>query len=257
MNEKKRAEIDTRRWAAGTVKELHPWTEKLFSLRVEAAVDPFIAGQFTKLGLMIGDELVSRPYSYVNAPDERPLEFYFVTVPEGPLTTRLIRLKAGDPIWVMKKASGFLTLNEVPHSRHLWLLSTGTAIGPFLSILKTTEPWDRFERIVLVHAVRFARELSFQDQIQPLQEQADGRFRYIPIVSREQTDFALRTRVPAAIEDGSLEKCAGLAITAADSQVMICGNPGMVRDTTAALQARGLSRNRRREPGQITVENYW
>jgi len=249
--------IDPQRWATGTVVELYPWTEKLFSIRVEAEVAPFTAGQFTKLGLVIDDELVSRPYSYVNAPDERPLEFYFVTVPGGPLTSSLIRLRPGDPILVMKRPSGFLTLNEVPDGRYLWLLSTGTAIGPFLSMLKTDEPWRRFEKVVLVHAVRFARELSFREQIRDLQNRHGERFCYIPVVSREDTDFALRTRIPAAIGDGRLERRAGIPLNHENSQVMICGNPAMVRDTTETLKARGLTRNRRREPGQITVENYW
>lgn len=248
---------DPLRWASGTVTELHPWTERLFSVRVEADVAPFLAGQFTKLGLVIDGELVSRPYSYVNAPDERPLEFYFVTVPGGPLTSRLIELQAGDSLYVMKRASGFLTLNEVPDSRYLWQLSTGTAIGPFLSQLKTPEPWQRFERIVLVHAVRLARELSFRETIDELAARHGNRFRYIPVVSRETTDFALQTRIPAAIGDGSLERRAGIELTPQDSQVMICGNPDMVRDTTETLRARGLERNRRRRPGHITVENYW
>jgi len=159
-------EIDSKRWCEGRIHALRRWTDTLFSIQLEADIAPFIAGQFTKLGLEIGDELVARPYSYVNAPDESLLEFYFVTVPDGPLTSRMVELKPGDPIQVMRRPAGFLTLNEVPDSRHLWLLSTGTAIGPFLSILKTDEPWQRFERIVLVHAVRLASELSFPETIE-------------------------------------------------------------------------------------------
>lgn len=109
-------EIDTKRWCEGRVHALRQWTDTLFSIQLEADVDPFIAGQFTKLGLEIGGELVSRPYSYVNAPDDALLEFYFVTVPEGPLTHKMVELKSGDAIRVMRKPSGFLTLNEVPDS---------------------------------------------------------------------------------------------------------------------------------------------
>ena len=248
--------VDPARWCEGKVCELKPWTESLYSIRVDAPVDKFTAGQFTKLGLIIDDELTGRP-SYVNAPDERPLEFYFITVPEGPLTQRLVTLSPGDSIYVMRKAAGFLTLAEVPESKHLWMLSTGTAIGPFLSILKTPEPWARFERIVLVHAVRTAAELSFQDTIQTLSGAHPEQFSYIPFVSREDTDFAIRDRVPGALASGALEARAGIEITPEQSQVMICGNPAMVKDTTEALTARGLERNRRRTPGHITVENYW
>ncbi len=249
--------INPDRWCEGTVVELKRWTDRLYSVRVNAPVNPFTAGQFSKLGLMIDDEFVSRPYSYVNAPDERPLEFYFITVPDGPLTQRLVTLKPGDSIYVMRKASGFLSLNEVPDAKHLWMLSTGTAIGPFLSILKTPEPWQRFERIVLVHAVRTAEELSFQDTVQSIAQQHPDQFRAIPFVSREDTDFAIRDRIPGAMQSGTLEARAGISITPQHSQVMICGNPEMVKDTSEALKARGLERNRRRTPGHITVENYW
>ena len=250
-------DIDRKRWVEGRVQALHRWTDKLYSVRVEADVDPFTAGQFTKIGLVIDDELVGRPYSFVNAPHESPLEFYFVTVPEGPLTHRLIDLQPGDPIEVSRRASGFLTLDEVPEAQDLWLLSTGTAIGPFLSILKTQQVWERFERVVLVHAVRLAEELSFDETIQSVLTSRADRFRFLPFVSRELTEFALPGRVPAAIETGLLEERAGFQITANSSQVMLCGNPAMVKDTSEALQARGLIRNRRRAPGHISVENYW
>jgi ferredoxin/flavodoxin---NADP+ reductase len=249
--------IDRKRWCEGRVREVYRWTDRLYSLRVDAAVQPFTAGQFTKLGLVIGDELVSRPYSYVNAPQETPLEFYFVTVPEGPLTNRMTALSPGDSIEVMSRAAGFLTLDEVPDAAHLWMLSTGTAIGPFLSILKTAPPWQRFRRIVLVHAVRLAAELSFSGTIDALRRDHPGRFDFVPVVSREDTDFAFRARVPAIIEDGRLEQRVGLPIDSATSQVMICGNPDMVKATSATLFARGLTRNRRREPGHVSVENYW
>jgi ferredoxin--NADP+ reductase len=251
------ADIDRKRWSQGRVLELHRWTDKLYSLRVSADVLPFTAGQFTKLGLVIDGELVSRPYSYVNAPDEASLEFYFVTVPGGPLTTRMVGLRDGDDIEVMRKAAGFLTLDEVPTAPHLWMLSTGTAIGPFLSILKTEAPWQRFERVVLVHAVRRAEELSFAQTIERLRDERGEQFRFVPVVSREDAAIALRGRIPALVEDGSLEKRVGLPIAADRSQIMICGNPDMVKATSQTLEARGLARNRRRAPGHVTVENYW
>jgi len=76
-------------------------------------------------------------------------------------------------------------------------------------------------------------------------------------VSREDTDFAIRARIPQTIADGRLEGRTGLPLNAADSQIMLCGNPDMLRDTTTALVARGLKKHRRRDPGQITVEAYW
>jgi ferredoxin/flavodoxin---NADP+ reductase len=245
------------KWVEGTVVSQTHWAGQLYSLQIEAELAPFQAGQFAKLALAVDGEMVARPYSFANAPHQRPHDFYYVVLPGNPLTPRLCKLVAGDTIYVTPHASGFLTLSEVPPGEHLWLLATGTALGPFLSILRTEAPWQRFERVVLVHAVRHAAELSYQDQIGSLLRQHAGKFAFVPVVSRENTDFALGGRIPKAIEDGRLEARAGVDLTAQSSRLMVCGNPEMVVDTVHALQKRGLKKHRRRDPGQISVENYW
>jgi ferredoxin--NADP+ reductase len=245
------------KWVEGTVVDQRRWTERLFSLRVSAEVAGFEAGQFAKLALAVGGEMVARPYSFVNAPREHPHEFYYVTLPEGPLTQKLCTLAAGDTIFLAPRPSGFLVLSEVPAASDLWLLATGTGIGPFLSILKTDAPWERFRKVVLVHAVRHAEELSYRDTIGNLLGRHGAQMRAVSFVSREKVSGSLHGRVPAAIADGRLESAAGATISAEDSHVMICGNPEMVSDTTEALGRRGMKKHRRREPGHITLENYW
>jgi ferredoxin--NADP+ reductase len=245
------------RWVEGEVVNLHRWTDNLYSLQLLAPIEPFQAGQFTRLAMDIDGERVARPYSYVNGPDDPLLEFYFITVPDGPLTRQLVEIQAGDGLWVAPRAAGFLTLAEVPEAPHLWMLSTGTAIGPFLSILTTDEVWSRFEQIVLVHAVRTVDELTYRDKIRAVESRHPEQFRMVPFVTREDTDFAIKGRIPQAVADGRLEEVAGLTLSPDRSQMMICGNPAMVRDTTAVLEARGFKRNRRRDPGHITTESYW
>jgi ferredoxin/flavodoxin---NADP+ reductase len=245
------------KWVEGTVVDQKRWTDTLFSLYVKAEVSAFEAGQFAKLALAVEGETVARPYSFVNAPEERPHAFYYVTLPGGPLTQRLCRLGAGDAIQVAPRPSGFLVLSEVPDGENLWLISSGTGLGPFLSILKTQAPWRRFSRVVLVHAVRHAEELTHRDCIERLLDEHRGQMHAVSFVSREAGPGALRGRVPAAIADGRLESAAGVALSAKASQVMLCGNPGMVADTTEALKLRGMRKHRRREPGHITMENYW
>ena len=240
----------------GSIVENKHWSETLYSLRIEADIAPFAAGQFGKLALDIDGERTARPYSFVNAPHEPILEFYSSIVLEGPLSPRLAKLKNGNKIWVANKGAGFLVLDEVPEGKYLWLLATGTALGPFLSILKTDAPWQRFERIALVHAVRHTRELTYRSTIEQFEKEHPDRLVVIPFVSRERADFAVHGRIPAAIKDGSLEKRGAMPFDD-NAQVMICGNPDMVRDSTAILTARGLRKNRRRVPGHITVERYW
>ena len=245
------------RWVEGTVAGQKRWTERLYSLSVNADVKSFEAGQFTKLALAVGGEMVARPYSFVNGPKERPHEFYYIVLPDGPLTQRLAQLETGDNVYLAPQPSGFLVLSEVPDAEALWLIASGTGIGPFLSVLKTDAPWQRFRQVVLVHAVRQAEELTYRDRIERLSSAHPGQMRYVSFVSREHRPPALDGRVPVAIEDGRLEAAAGVPLTAPTSQVMLCGNPEMITDTTEALKRRGMRKHRRREPGQITVENYW
>lgn len=244
-------------WVQGQIVGKRYWTDNLFSLRIDAPVEEFRAGQFTQLALDIDGERIGRPYSFVNGPGERPLEFHFITIPRGPLTDRLQHLDAGDSIWISARPAGYFTLAGVRDAEHLWLMATGTALGVFLSLLKTDEIWERFGRVILVHAARTQSELTYRDEIEGFRERWPRNFTYVPFVSREDTGFAIRDRIPNAIANGRLAAAAGAPLHPQDSQVMLCGNPGMVRDTTRVLEELGFTRNLRKSPGNITSEHYW
>ncbi|MFC5706734.1 ferredoxin--NADP reductase [Aeromonas eucrenophila] len=244
-------------WVEGRVIERIEWTPTLFSLRVEAELAPYKAGQFTKLALQRGEQRVQRAYSFVNPPSAPYHEFYLVEIPDGQLTPSLAALQVGDSLLVQSLAAGFLTLDELPAGRDLWLLSTGTAIGPFLAMLADGEAFELFENLVLVHGVRQGEELTYQALITSLVEQYGPRFRYVPFVSREGWPGAMAGRIPAAIGEGRLQARVGLEFSPAHSQVMICGNPAMVKETQQTLLEIGLAKNLRRAPGNISAENYW
>jgi ferredoxin/flavodoxin---NADP+ reductase len=239
------------KWPTGRLIENRQWTETLFSLRVAGAALGFEAGQFVRIALDINGERVARAFSFVNPPDDPVLEFYGVIVPEGPLSPRLAKLNAGDALYVAPNPAGFLVLREVPDAETLWLIATGTGLAPFLSILRTEAPWRRFRNLVLVHAVRYARELTYREVIDSTPA------RYVSFVSREPAAGSLAGRIPAAIADGRLESAARLPLTPQSSHVMLCGNPQMLRDAAAVLAARGMRKHRRRVPGHITVESFW
>ncbi|SQI43109.1 Ferredoxin--NADP reductase [Providencia alcalifaciens] len=166
-------------WVTGRVVETKYWTDTLFSLVVDAPIQPFIAGQFAKLALEVNGERVARAYSYVNAPSDNRLEFYFVIVPNGKLSPKLAELQVGDTLQITDEASGFFVLDEIPECRHLWMLSTGTAIGPFLSILQENKGLERFDKIVLLHAVRYQKDLSYLPLMQKLEQQFAGKLRIV------------------------------------------------------------------------------
>ncbi|ACY53824.1 ferredoxin--NADP reductase [Vibrio diabolicus] len=237
------------------------WTGELFSLRVSGAPLTFKAGQFTKLALLDDEgKPISRAYSVVNAPSEQFdwLEFLIVADPQGQLSPRLQKLKSGDSIYVGETAHGDLIHDSIPKQAHdLWLLSTGTGIGPFLSLLDDINLPPHNERIVLVHAVRYEKDLVYKYLIEQLQQRYEGRLKYIPIVSREVVDGQLQGRIPELIESGRLSNAADVPFSAQSSFVMMCGNPQMIKDTLPVLQDLGLEKYRPKTGGNIIYERYW
>ncbi|WP_426455963.1 ferredoxin--NADP reductase [Acinetobacter sp. KB005] len=243
------------------VLSVHRWTPTLFSFTMtRPAHFKFTAGQFARIGLKVGEELVVRAYSVVSSPFDETLEFFSIVVPDGAFTSNLQHLKVGDELYLEKIPYGYLTLaryqQPLPHD--LWLLATGTGLAPFLSMLQDFDTWSKYQKINLVYSVRTTAELAYVDRIQEIAETfGEGHvgFKFISIITRDPS-AQLHDRLPVLIENGELEKVAGIELSPATSHVMLCGNPEMVDDTKEALKRRGLTMNRRGE-GNIAVENYW
>ncbi|MBK1630540.1 ferredoxin--NADP(+) reductase [Thiohalocapsa halophila] len=243
-------------WLEGNITGKRHWSQELYSLQIDAPLPDFTAGQYIKVALEVDGERVGRPYSLVNAPDERPLEIYFNEIPEGPLTPKLSYLEVGDRVWVSDKASGVFTLDNVVSRRHLWMLATGTALGVYLSMLKTAVPWERFERVILVHGARNAGELAYGETIAEIQAAHEDAFTFITALTRDSSETALQGRITNLLEQGSLQAAADAEITPDDSHLMLCGNSAMIKDVRAWLEARGMQRHKRHEPGHYTTEQY-
>ena len=243
------------------VLSVHRWTNNLFSFTMtRPAHFKFTAGQFARIGLKVGDELVVRAYSVVSSPFDETLEFFSIVVPDGAFTSNLQHLNVGDELYLEKIPYGFLTLAryQLPAPKDLWLLGTGTGLAPFLSMLQDFETWQKYQNIHLVYSVRTEAELAYVERIQEIADtfgEGHTGFKFIPIITRDP-NAALHERLPVLIENGALEAAAGLQFNIDSTHVMLCGNPQMVDDTKAALKARGLIMNRRGE-GNIAVENYW
>ena len=243
-------------WVSGKITEVNWWTPTLFSIKVAADVAPFQAGQFTKLAMTIGDKRIARAYSYVNAPKDPVLEFYLTEVEGGKLTSGLAELEVGSSIDVEAKANGFLTIEESPKRKTLWMIASGTGIGPFLSILADGKVWDKYQQVVLIHSVRFNTDLTYQDFIHAHQK-LFKQFTYLPLVTREMPEKGLRGRVTDLIQNNEIATFFKQKSLPEDAHFMICGNPDMVKDLAQLLQTLGYSRHRRSEPGHISVEQYW
>lgn len=245
-------------WVKGVVVGITHWTDNLFSLRIQADIAPFSAGQYISLGLDVDGERVAQPYSILSAPGEQPLEFFFYTQLEGDLSRALSRRRDGDTVWVQPRAEGTLTLADIPDRRDvLCLMATGTGVAPFISMLKTDEPWQRFDRVVLVYAARVWADFRYRELFAELQARYPERFILVPFISRESRDGAIRGHIPDSLRKGELEQRMGLTLQPENSHVMLCGNPGMVKEAVALLQDRGFTDNRPGRAGQLSYESYW
>lgn len=216
----------------------------------------FRPGQFMNLGLHLPTGFVSRSYSLASAPGA-PIEVLLARVGEGALTPALFELQPGAPVFLDPKPQGFFTFDYVPPHRELWLLATGTGLGPFLSMLRSGAAFERATRVVLVHGTRGPAELAHRAELEALVGARRGEFRYVPVLSRQPEPDLLQGRLTAALQSGELERRAETPLVAESAHVMLCGNPSMIDEVIAQLAERGLRRHRQRVPGHITTEKYW
>ncbi|RTL11196.1 MAG: ferredoxin--NADP reductase [Neisseriaceae bacterium] len=244
---------------------LKQWTDHLFSFRITRnEAFKFIPGQFARLGVKKEDDsIVWRPYSIVSADYDEELEFYSIVVPDGEFTQRLKNLKINDDIYIDKTNYGLLTTDRFENGKDLWFLSTGTGLAPFISILYDFTIWEQYDKVILVHGVRTAEELAYQDTINDFfsheyyGDLVKDKLIYVKVVTRENIGGDLYGRITELLKNGELEKFVNIPITIENSRIMICGNPEMVSDTRHMLSDRGLTVSKRGNPGNMAVENYW
>ena len=207
------------------------------------------------------DGYVFRAYSVASSPYDEFIEFFSVVIPEGEFTSKVNHIQVGDSLLLNTTPFGYLTLAryQLPLPNDLWLLATGTGLAPFLSILKTIDVWQQYQRIILVYSARTSQELAYQAQISSIKSiygDNGAAFVFLPIVTREADYAGEKARIPNLIVSGKLTELVGQKLDKERSHVMLCGNPQMVEDTKEALKSIGLTMNRRGE-GNIAVENYW
>lgn len=229
------------------VLSVHHWNDTLFSFTTtrDKALR-FHNGHFVMLGLEVDGKPLMRAYSIASANYEENLEFLSIKVPDGPLTSRLQHLKEGDTVLVSRKPVGTLVIDDLKAGRNLFLLGTGTGLAPFMSIIKDPETYERFEKVVLVHGVRFVSELAYADFIQNelpnnefFGELVREKLLYYPTVTREP--FRNEGRITQALESAKLCQDLGLpAIDPAQDRAMLCGSPSMLADLSAMLDSFGF-----------------
>jgi ferredoxin--NADP+ reductase len=237
------------------------WTDRLFSFRTTRNASlRFRSGQFVMMGLETEGKPLLRAYSVASAHYEDELEFFSIKVPNGPLTSRLQHLSEGDQVLIGRKPTGTLLLDNLKSGRNLFLLATGTGLAPFLSLVKDPETYERFERVILVHGVRFAADLAYSDYLEEtlpgdelIGELAGAQLTYYPTVTREP--FRHNGRISILLDNGKLHEDLGLpAFDSATDRFMLCGSEAMIADLRAIFLARGLEEGNTGEPGDFVIE---
>jgi ferredoxin--NADP+ reductase len=230
-----------------TVLSVHHWNDTLFTFRTTR--DPglrFINGQFVMIGLEVNGRPLMRAYSVASANYEEHLEFFSIKVQDGPLTSRLQHLQPGDKLMVSKKPTGTLVLRDLKPGKRLFLFATGTGLAPFMSLIHDPEMYERFEKIILIHGVRWTNELAYHDYIEQdlkeheyLGDMIREQLVYYPTVTREpfrnegrQTDLVRSGKLFADIGQEPLDP--------ATDRAMICGSPAMLKEISEMLDSYGF-----------------
>lgn len=238
------------------------WNDTVFSFATTRDTSlRFENGHFVMVGMLIDDKPLMRAYSIASANHEEFLEFLSIKVANGPLTSRLQHIKPGDEILVSQKPTGTLLLRDLKPGKRLYLLGSGTGLAPFMSLIKDPETYERFDKIILVHSVRYRSELAYRDFIEwelthheYLGQQVRNQLIYFPTVTRER--FRSQERITSLIESGKLFEESNMpALDPAHDRVMICGSPSMLTDISQILDARGFHVSPQvGEPGDYLVE---
>ena len=243
------------------VLSVRHWTDRLFSFRTtRTPAFRFRSGQFVMMGLEGDGMPLMRAYSLASAHYDDALEFFSIKVPNGPLTSRLQHLKAGDEIIVGRKPTGTLVIDNLRPGRTLFLLGTGTGLAPFLSIIRDPDAYDKFDRIVIAHGVRWIVDLAYSAYIQDelpndelIGDLVQEKLIYYPTVTREP--FRHTGRLSAALVLNVMTEAVGLPpIVAAHDRFMLCGSPAMLADLRAILDQRGFAEGNTGEPGDYVIE---
>jgi ferredoxin--NADP+ reductase len=244
-----------------TVLSVHHWTDRLFSFTTTRDMSlRFLNGHFTMIGLRVNGKPLLRAYSVVSANYEEHLEFLSIKVQDGPLTSKLQHIQVGDKIVVGKKPTGTLVIDYLLPGKRLYLMSSGTGLAPFMSIIRDPATYEKFAEVVLVHGVRLVAELAYHDYItqelpkdELLGEMVSQQLRYYPTVTREP--FRNTGRTTDLITSGKLFSDLGVPVmNPTDDRVMICGSPGLLRDLKGMLEVRGFKEGNTSTPGDFVIE---
>lgn len=242
------------------VLEVKHYTDRLFSFRL-ARPDAFRfrSGEFVMIGLP-GVKPVWRAYSVASPNWEEHIEFFSIKVPDGPLTAELQKIQPGDSVWMRTKATGTLVHDALIPGKRLFLLSTGTGIAPFASIIRDPETYDKFEKVILVHTSRAKAELEYGYD---LMREIEGSEILSELVGDKLVHYATTTqeesermgRITNLIRSGKFFSDIGEpGFDPAEDRIMICGSINMLKEIAEIAEEMGFEEGSNAKPGAYVIE---
>lgn len=236
----------------------------------------FEPGQYTVLGLLGSvsrvdfsepdeeavppDKLVCRAFSISSSSKQGEyVEFYVSLVRSGKLTPRLFQLEEGDRVWLGPKATGQFTLNDVSPDHDLLMVSTGTGLAPYISMIRSAHTCGKGQRFIVIHGACYSWDLGYRSELEAL-DHGCGTFLYIPTVTGTEKDRSWTGhvgRVHTVLEDGTLAARMGGNPDPTKLSVFLSGARGMVEDMQERFEAIGFTLHSKKRRGNIHVERYW
>jgi len=243
------------------ITSVHHWNDTLFSFTATRDRSlTFENGHFVMIGLKVDEKPLLRAYSIVSPNYAEELEFFSIKVPDGPLTSRLQNIQVGDELLVSNKPTGTLVLDHLLPGKNLYLISTGTGLAPFMSIIQDPELYERYDKVILTHGVRLMSELAYQEFIKNelrnnefFGDLVSEKLTYYPTVTREK--YENNGRLTDLMISGKLFLDLGMPHpNTEDDRFMVCGGPSMLKEICDILDARGFNESRQGTKAHYVIE---
>lgn len=245
---------------AETVVSVHHYTDRLFKFRITRPQSfRFSSGEFVMIGLPNAEKPVFRAYSIASPAWDEEIEFFSIKVPDGPLTQHLQRIQPGDTVLMRQKSTGTLVVDALTPGKRLFMISTGTGIAPFASLVRDPDTYDKFEQLILTHTCRDKAELFYGQELianlaaDPLIGEFAPQVTLYSTTTREETDHM--GRITHLIENGKFYSDLGIAsLDPETDRVMICGSMNMIQDVKTLVEKRGFEEGSLNSPNSFVVE---
>lgn len=246
---------------AETVVSVKHYTDRLFSFRITRPQSlRFRSGEFVMIGLPNAEKPVYRAYSVASPAWDEELEFFSIKVPEGPLTSELQKIQVGDTVIMRQKSTGTLVVDALTPAKRLFMISTGTGIAPFASLLRDPDTYEKFDQLILTHTCRDNAELVYgQELVAALEsdpligELTGGRVTLYNSTTREES--ARMGRITALIGSGKFYSDLGIEkLNPETDRIMICGSMHMLKDVKELAESLGFHEGSLSHPSSFVVE---